>query len=387
MQSSRRHASAPGSSFEELRRTGGIYVDKTAYVYELARERSKVFLARPEGFGKTLLLSTFESLFAHGLRDFHGLAIEDHWTDERRYTVLRLDFSEIPDLDNADRFSENFDRYLTDVLALNNLKSPISCECGGYRAFSGWLRTQPTNSVVLLIDECDAPFMPCFCDESRTRKVGSMLSRFYAVLKECEGRLRFLFLAGVTRAGYEGMIECLNYISDISIDPYSGTLLGFDEREVKACFGERMAEIAKEAGVSTDDILSRLKSRCGGYVFDEDASSSVFRPLPVLEPWRILTDGFDMTSLAGKDRTEALIKCLRMHSVSSPDVFDKPASVTVDRLQELHESFDVSLGILLTETGLWTNKGKLNPREFEVGFPNEDARLAAAYLCAKAARR
>lgn len=105
MQSSRRHASAPGSSFEELRRTGGIYVDKTAYVYELARERSKVFLARPEGFGKTLLLSTFESLFAHGLRDFHGLAIEDHWTDERRYTVLRLDFSEIPDLDNADRFS------------------------------------------------------------------------------------------------------------------------------------------------------------------------------------------------------------------------------------------------------------------------------------------
>ena len=387
MQSSCRHASASGPSFEELRRTCGLYVDKTAYVYELARERSKVFLARPEGFGKTLLLSTFESLFAHGLRDFHALDIEDLWTDEGRYTVLRLDLSGIPDLDNADRFEENFDRYLSDVLALNNLKSPISCECGGYRAFSGWLRAQPINSVVLLIDECDAPFMPCFGDESRTRKVGSMLSRFYAVLKESEGRLRFLFLTGVTRVGYEGMIDCLNYISDISIYPDFGTMLGFDEREVRACFGERMAEIAKEAGVSTDEILSRLRSRCGGYVFDEDASTSVFRPLPVLESWRILNDGFDMTCLAGKVRTEALIKCLRMHSVSSPDVFDKPASVTVDRLHELHESSDVSLVILLTETGLWTNKGKLNPREFEVGFPNEDARRAAVYLCAEAVRR
>lgn len=50
-------------SFERLRRDGYLYVDKTAFVYELASTGNPYFLSRPRRFGKSLLLSTLEAYF------------------------------------------------------------------------------------------------------------------------------------------------------------------------------------------------------------------------------------------------------------------------------------------------------------------------------------
>ena len=51
------------SDFHKLRELGKIYVDKTGLLYDLITTFEKVFLARPRRFGKSLLVSTFESLF------------------------------------------------------------------------------------------------------------------------------------------------------------------------------------------------------------------------------------------------------------------------------------------------------------------------------------
>lgn len=51
------------SDFIALRMANEIYVDKTEMVFSLAVNRGKYFLARPRRFGKSLLISTFESLF------------------------------------------------------------------------------------------------------------------------------------------------------------------------------------------------------------------------------------------------------------------------------------------------------------------------------------
>lgn len=92
------------SSFSVLRNAGQIYVDKTALIYEFASKRRKFFLARPRRFGKSLLVSTFESLFKFGLRDFNGMAIEKLWKDENKYQVVRLDFSEIKNFRKQNNF-------------------------------------------------------------------------------------------------------------------------------------------------------------------------------------------------------------------------------------------------------------------------------------------
>lgn len=50
-------------TFEEIRRDGYLYVDKTAMVYQIANVGKPYFLSRPRRFGKSLLLSTFEAYF------------------------------------------------------------------------------------------------------------------------------------------------------------------------------------------------------------------------------------------------------------------------------------------------------------------------------------
>lgn len=95
------------SDFSTLRENNEIYVDKTALMFQLAKSRGKIFLARPRRFGKSLLISTFDSLFRDGLKHFRGLEIEKLWTD-KTYPVVRLDFSEIKEVKTAEDFKKTF---------------------------------------------------------------------------------------------------------------------------------------------------------------------------------------------------------------------------------------------------------------------------------------
>lgn len=113
------------SNFSALRNAGQIYVDKTALIYELTSNREKFFLARPRRFGKSLLVSTFESLFKFGLRDFNGLAIKKLWKDENKYKVVRLDFSEIKNFSEAEQFQTLIDQYFLDLMQRNHYESPL----------------------------------------------------------------------------------------------------------------------------------------------------------------------------------------------------------------------------------------------------------------------
>ena len=50
-------------SFEKIRRTNNVYVDKTQKILELAKTEKSYFLSRPRRFGKSLTLSTLEAMF------------------------------------------------------------------------------------------------------------------------------------------------------------------------------------------------------------------------------------------------------------------------------------------------------------------------------------
>lgn len=65
-------------NFEQLINDNYTYVDKTEVLYQLVNKSigKQFFLSRPRRFGKSLLVSTFKSLF-QGRRDlFKGLAID-----------------------------------------------------------------------------------------------------------------------------------------------------------------------------------------------------------------------------------------------------------------------------------------------------------------------
>lgn len=147
------------STFSALRAKNEIYVDKTRFIYELARSDSKIFLARPRRFGKSLLTSTFESLFKHGLRDFKELAIENLWND-KTYNVVRLDFSEAKEFVTADDFRKVFYARIGSKFREVGFKESENGD-DFVTQLSTWLRSLDDSSLVLLIDEYDAPLTSC----------------------------------------------------------------------------------------------------------------------------------------------------------------------------------------------------------------------------------
>ncbi len=63
-------------SFQKVREKGGLYVDKTKIIYELFKDNTYFFIARPRRFGKSLLCSTVAELFSGNKDLFKGLWIE-----------------------------------------------------------------------------------------------------------------------------------------------------------------------------------------------------------------------------------------------------------------------------------------------------------------------
>lgn len=84
-----------GSDFAMMRRKGYLFIDKTALLPRLLY-KWHVFVARPQGFGKSLLISMLEELFTHGAQSpcFDGLAVQRSGTS---LSVSMCSFSALRD--------------------------------------------------------------------------------------------------------------------------------------------------------------------------------------------------------------------------------------------------------------------------------------------------
>ena len=81
--------------FAKLREKSMAYVDKTAYVWEIAQSGVPMFLSRPRRFGKSLLVSTLKAYWEGRSELFEGLEIfalesarEGAWTP---HPIFHLD--------------------------------------------------------------------------------------------------------------------------------------------------------------------------------------------------------------------------------------------------------------------------------------------------------
>ncbi|MDR1135132.1 MAG: AAA family ATPase, partial [Clostridiales Family XIII bacterium] len=80
-------------TFEKIRGGNYAYVDKTEYVYKLARLDTPFFLGRPRRFGKSLLISTLRSYFEGKKELFEGLYIEKLEKDWTPYPVIHINLN------------------------------------------------------------------------------------------------------------------------------------------------------------------------------------------------------------------------------------------------------------------------------------------------------
>ena len=82
-------------SFEEIRKGGYLYVDKTDIIWQLANRGKKYnYLSRPRRFGKSVLVDTLEAYFIGKKELFEGLKIMLMETEWVKRPVIRLDMSQ-----------------------------------------------------------------------------------------------------------------------------------------------------------------------------------------------------------------------------------------------------------------------------------------------------
>lgn len=350
-------------------------------IAELARNGSKIFLARPRRFGKSLLVSTFSSLFEFGLRDFAGLKIEKVWKD-RLYDVVRLDFSEILEFHSSERFDEIFYRWLTDRFERIGFEPVPGRDI--LSQLSLWLetRTKEANPFVLLIDEYDAPLTACLDDSASFERVRAVLSAFYLTVKANEGCLRFFFMTGITKLSNTGIFSAFNNLTDISLTTDYSTILGYTAEEILLSFRSHLDRAAGILGMRSAEILQALAEHYDGYCFDPDGKNHVFTPWSVLSFLNSPRSGFINYWYRTGGRPSVLMKYLRGHRLADPSHYLEPKAVSLAELSASGQYDEISAETLLTQTGYLTIKGPLGAGYVALGYPNLEVSASMAQLYA-----
>ena len=267
-------------TFEEIRKDNYLYVDKTALVYQIANVGKPYFLSRPRRFGKSLLLSTFESYF-QGRKDlFKGLAIEKLETKWEEYPVLHLDL-------NARKYET-----VADLLAmLNQYLEKWEQKYGTERqnrspeerfAYVIERAYESTGKqAVVLVDEYDKPLLQALSDEVLMDEYRRTLKAFYGVLKSSDRYLRFVFLTGVTKFAQVSVFSDLNQLQDISFWPEYSSLCGITKDELVKTFTPEIQGLAAFSETDFETMVDKMTRLYDGYHF-YPYSEGVFNPFSVL---------------------------------------------------------------------------------------------------------
>ncbi len=264
-------------TFSEIREKDKLYIDKTEYVYRMTHTDSKYcFLGRPRRFGKSLLVTTLQSYF-EGKKDlFKGLAIEkleQEWTE---YPVLRFDMSGGKHMEK-----EQLDEYLSCRLKEEECKWGITKPVNGANnRLIDLINTAYEKSgkqVVVLIDEYDAPLLDVAHEREQLEVLRNTMRNFYSPLKMQEGKLRFVFLTGITKFSQLSIFSELNNITNISmVDEYAG-ICGITKDELLTQMSGDIDMLAEAQGLSREQTIAKLKEHYDGYHFS-GVSPDVFNP-------------------------------------------------------------------------------------------------------------
>lgn len=244
-------------NFEEIRKLGFYYIDKTRLIEQLLQGWGKVTLfTRPRRFGKTLNMSMLRSFFEKGTDKalFEGLYISGNkeLCDEHmgKYPVIFLSFKGVDGLDftTARRMlcailKDELDRHyylktsdvLTDedrTLFTKMLHGQDDNIEDSIRMLSKLLYKHYGQKVVILIDEYDVPLDKAFQNGYYKEMVSLIRGLFGQALKTNEF-LQFAVLTGCLRVSKESIFTGLNNFEINSIvDIDHDEQFGFTDDEV-----------------------------------------------------------------------------------------------------------------------------------------------------------
>lgn len=268
-------------TFEKIRKDGFLYVDKTDLIYELGSQNVPYFFSRPRRFGKSLLLSTFESYFLGKKELFEGLKIASLETEWKTYPIVKISFGAGKFID-----ANSLKRKLNFILSEYEQKYEIPIdedEIFSVRLSRLILKISNTTNkqIVFLIDEYDKPVLDAiysdFENENRT-----ILQDLYSPLKDYDAYIKFVFITEITKIDHANIFSGLNQLNDISMDDNYAYLCGMTEDEIRQNFAPEIEDFIKSKDLSEEEFFSKLKTMYDGYRFTTDQKNGIYNPFSVL---------------------------------------------------------------------------------------------------------
>ena len=385
-------------NFEEIRKEGFYYVDKTGLIRDLLNNWGKVNLfTRPRRFGKTLNMSMLKSFFEIGtdktlfdglviseekelceaymgkfpvvfvsLKDVDGLTFENAYGKLR--DILRAEISRLSFLMQSEQIAEDdkysFERFLREQDTLDDVQKSL-------KMLSSLLYQHYGQKVILLIDEYDVPLDKAFQHGYYKEMVALIRSLFSRALKTNDF-LQFAVLTGCLRVSKESIFTGLNNFDVNSIiDVEHDEQFGFTEAEVQ----ELLQYYDREAAAPV------MKAWYDGYRF---GNADVYCPWDVINYAKKLLanpqaepQAFWINS-SGNDLVKRFV-----------DKADKTTQDEIERLiageaiekavrleltyGEVDNSIDNLWSVLFT-TGYLTQEGRVERGVYKLIIPNREVR-------------
>ncbi|MDR2344610.1 MAG: AAA family ATPase, partial [Planctomycetaceae bacterium] len=267
-------------TFDEIREENYLYVDKTEYIHRIVTTGKVYFLSRPRRFGKSLTLSTLDALFQGRKELFEGLYVYDKWDWNKKYPVIRIDWTLIKH-DTTEEIERSLSLRLK-VIARNNdisLLSEYASDCFGELIEELYRKTG--EKVVILIDEYDVPMLDVIGKPSEEIKaMQKALHDIYKVMKGADGYIKFIFLTGISKFSGLSIFSALNNVTDITLDEEYSALCGITQEELENNFSEYLPVMAEKLSKSREELLDDIRQWYNGYSWD--GKTFVYNPFSTL---------------------------------------------------------------------------------------------------------
>ena len=357
-------------TFSEMVEQNYVYVDKTAYVYQMASVGKFYFLSRPRRFGKSLLVSTLKAYFEGRKELFEHLALGTLERDWVKYPVIRLDLS------RGKYYEESSVISIVNGL-LRDYEEEYGLPTNPEEKFSVRLtriiRTaheQTGRQAVVLVDEYDAPMLDSIHKLELQDYIRERIRDLFSPLKSESEHLRFVFLTGISKFSQLSVFSELNNLNIITFDPKYEGICGITEEELltamKPDIGHLTTELSRWKPMTFEDTVSELKRMYDGYHFSNKMTD-------IYNPWSLI-NAFEKGSIQNfwfsTGTPTSLINLLRVHQLDTNELegfktsmqrFDAPTERISDPIPVLFQSGYLTLKSYNGETDEWT-----------LGFPNQE---------------
>ena len=383
-------------NFEEIRKSGFYYIDKTRLIEQLLQNWGKVNLfTRPRRFGKTLNMSMLKSFFEIGTDSslFEGLYISNNTELCNEYMgkypviflslkgVDGLTFSKSKEMlseiikEEADRhyYLKNSEKLTQeDRISFQSILTGTDENIeNSLKTLSRFLYKHYDRKTIIIIDEYDVPLDKTFQNGYYKEMVALIKGIFGQALKTNDF-LQFAILTGCLRISKESIFTGLNNFEVLSIlNVQYDQCFGFTDAEVR--------KILKDYGLSAH--YADMKEWYDGYRF---GNTDIYCPWDVIryskslcmdeeaKPEDFWSDSsgnaivrrfIDKADASTKNEIERLI---------AGEYIEKEISQELT-YEELDDKIENLWSVLFT-TGYLTQQGRTDDDRYRLAIPNKEIR-------------